>query len=139
MSSSSNSKSDLVSIVIPLHNEALNVKLMVLTLTKALKDLNYEILFVNDGSTDDTSNQLKKLNGKSVTVIELDKNYGQSSAIAAGIDFSKGNYIVTIDGDLQNDPHDIPWMLDILKNKSLDLIAGFRKERKDPFFKKSSQ
>ena len=83
MSSSSNSKSDLISVVIPLHNEALNVKLMVLTLTKALKDLNYEILFVNDGSTDDTSNQLKKLNGKSVTIIELDKNYGQSSAIAA--------------------------------------------------------
>ena len=136
MSSSSNSKSDLISVVIPLHNEALNVKLMGLALTKALKDLNYEVLFVNDGSTDDTSNQLKKLNEKSVTVIELDKNYGQSSAIAAGIDFSKGNYIVTMDGDLQNDPYDIPWMLEILKNKSLDLIAGFRKERKDPFFKK---
>jgi glycosyltransferase involved in cell wall biosynthesis len=136
LSSSSNSKSDLISVVIPLHNEALNVKLMGLALTKALKDLNYEILFVNDGSTDDTSNQLKKLNEKSVTVIELDKNYGQSSAIAAGIDFSKGNYIVTLDGDLQNDPYDIPWMLEILKNKSLDLIAGFRKERKDPFFKK---
>ena len=136
MSSSNNSKSDLISVVIPLHNEALNVKLMGLALTKALKDLNYEILFVNDGSTDDTSIQLKRLNKKSVIVIELDKNYGQSSAIAAGIDFSRGNYIVTLDGDLQNDPYDIPWMLEILKNKNLDIIAGFRKVRKDPFFKK---
>ena len=130
MSSPSNSKSDLISVVIPLHNEALNVKSMGLALTKALKDLNYEILFVNDGSTDDTSNQLKKLNEKSVTVIELDKNYGQSSAIAAGIDFSKGNYIVTMDGDLQNDPRDIPNLIEKI-NEGFDVVSGWRKIRSD--------
>ena len=138
MSQSNNSKNQLISIVIPLYNEAKNVKLISNALEEALKDYKFEILLVNDGSTDETSNQLKKLNKKSTITIELDKNYGQSSALAAGIDFAKGNYIVTMDGDLQNDPMDIPWMLEIIKNEKLDLITGFRIDRKDSFLKKIS-
>ena len=117
MDQSDKSKNHLISIVIPLYNEAQNVKLITNALEEALEDYEFEILLVNDGSTDETSNQLKKLNKKFTITIELDKNYGQSSALAAGIDFAKGDYIVTMDGDLQNDPLDIPWMLEIIKNE----------------------
>ena len=114
------------------------MKLITNAIEEALKDYEFEILLVNDGSTDETSSQLKKLNKKFTIAIELDKNYGQSSALAAGIDFAQGDYIVTMDGDLQNDPLDIPWMLEIMKNEKLDLITGFRIDRKDSILKKIS-
>ena len=90
----------------------------------ALKGFKYELLLVNDGSTDGTGMQLKKLKHPNLIVIELEKNYGQSLALAAGIDTAKGDYIVTMDGDLQNDPRDIPWMLEKAKDENWDLVTG---------------
>ena len=125
-----------ISIIVPLYNEADNVRILNEAIHKALKGFKYELLLVNDGSTDRTGIQLKKLKHPNIIVIELQKNYGQSLALSAGIDISKGDYIVTMDGDLQNDPKDIPWMLEKAKNEKWDLVSGIRTNRKDSFFKK---
>ena len=106
-----------ISIVVPLYNEADNVSILNEAIHNAMKGLKYELVLVNDGSTDRTAMQLKKLKHPSLIVIELQKNYGQSLAISAGIDIAKGDYIVTMDGDLQNDPRDIPLMLEKAKNE----------------------
>ncbi|MAH20117.1 MAG: glycosyltransferase, partial [Flavobacteriaceae bacterium] len=109
-----------ISIVVPLYNEADNVRMVNEAIHNAMGGLKYELIFVNDGSTDRTAVQLKKLKHQSLIVIELQKNYGQSLAISAGIDIAKGDYIVTMDGDLQNDPRDIPLMLEKAKNEKWD-------------------
>lgn len=124
-----------ISIVVPLYNEADNVRILNEAIHNAMKGLKYELVLVNDGSTDRTAMQLKKLKHPSLIVIELQKNYGQSLAISAGIDIAKGDYIVTMDGDLQNDPRDIPLMLEKAKNEKWDLVSGIRTNRKDSFFK----
>ena len=124
-----------ISIVVPLYNEADNVHILNEAIHNALKGFKYELLLVNDGSTDGTGMQLKKLKHPNLIVIELQKNYGQSLALSAGIDIAKGDYIVTMDGDLQNDPRDIPWMLEKAKNEKWDLVSGIRTNRKDSFFK----
>ena len=125
----------LISIVVPLYNEAGNVGVLNKAIHNALKGFKYELLLVNDGSTDDTAMQLKKLEHPTLIVIELKKNYGQSLALAAGIDIAEGDYIVTMDGDLQNDPRDIPWMLEKAKDENWNLVTGIRTNRKDSFFK----
>lgn len=126
----------LISIIVPLHNEADNIHILNEAIHDALKGFKYELLLVNDGSTDGTGMQLKKLKHPNLIVIELQKNYGQSLALSAGIDIAKGDYIVTMDGDLQNDPRDITWMLEKAKNEKWDLVSGIRTNRKDSFFKK---
>ena len=120
-----------LSIVICVYNEELNVDPLVKQLFNALSEISYEIIFVDDGSTDNTAEKIKKLNNKKVTLIELKRNFGQSAALAAGIDHAKGEYIATIDGDLQNDPSDIPMMLELAEKENWDLVAGVRVERKD--------
>jgi glycosyltransferase involved in cell wall biosynthesis len=125
----------LISIVVPLYNEAGNVGILNEAIHNALKGFKYELLLVNDGSTDGTGMQLKKLKHPNLIVIELEKNYGQSLALAAGIDTAKGDYIVTMDGDLQNDPRDIPWMLEKAKDENWDLVTGIRSDRKDSILK----
>ncbi len=126
-----------VSIVIPVFNEEDNIKPLYEEIIDALKVLNneYEIIFVNDGSRDRTRDKIEEIISfdKRVKLIDFRKNYGQTAAISAGIDYSKGEYIVTIDGDLQNDPKDIPRMLKELEEKKLDLLNGWRYKRKDPF------
>ena len=124
-----------ISIVVPLHNEADNVRILNEAILNTLKGFKYELLLVNDGSTDETGMQLKKLENPNLIVVELKENYGQSLALKAGIDISKGDYIITMDGDLQNDPRDIPWMLEKAKNEKWDLVSGIRTNRKDSFFK----
>ncbi|KAF0146495.1 MAG: undecaprenyl-phosphate 4-deoxy-4-formamido-L-arabinose transferase [Nitrospirae bacterium] len=125
-----------VSIVVPLYNEEENVDILHERLREALEQmgLEYEILYVDDGSTDTTLSKLEaiQLKDKRVVVLSLRRNFGQTAAFAAGFDFARGDIVVTMDGDLQNDPKDIPKMLELIKD--YDLVSGWRKKRKDPFF-----
>jgi len=125
-----------LSLVIPLYNEEENVQLLHEQLRKSLDPLNqeYEILFVDDGSTDHTLSLLEKIQAedKKVIVLSLRRNFGQTAAFAAGFDFARGDVVVTMDGDLQNDPADIPRLIEMIKDN--DLVSGWRKKRKDPFF-----
>jgi glycosyltransferase involved in cell wall biosynthesis len=124
-------KSLELSVVIPVMNEEGNIEKLVKAIKLALAELDYEIIFVDDGSVDDTVLKIQKLKDKNIKLLRFTRNFGQSSAIAAGIDHAKGKYIATIDGDLQNDPSDIPMMLAKLKSEKLDLLSGIRAKRKD--------
>jgi glycosyltransferase involved in cell wall biosynthesis len=125
-----------LSIVIPLYNEEDNVQILHERLNHVLDSLklDYEILFIDDGSTDKTFSTLEEIQAKDprVIVLSLRRNFGQTAAFAAGFDFAHGDVIVTMDGDLQNDPADIPKLLELIKDH--DLVSGWRKKRKDPFF-----
>lgn len=124
-----------VSIVVPLFNEEENVEVLHDSIIKVLdsNNLDYEIIYVDDGSNDSTLQLLDKLqsNHKNVLVLSLRRNFGQTAAFAAGFDFARGDIVITMDGDLQNDPKDIPRLLDAIKD--VDLVSGWRKRRKDPF------
>ena len=127
-----------LSIVIPLYNEEDNIQILHERLKQALDPLEteYEILFVDDGSADGTLPVLEEIQAKDkrVVVLSLRRNFGQTAAFAAGFDFARGDVIVTMDGDLQNDPADIPKLLELIKDN--DLVSGWRKKRKDPFFRR---
>ena len=128
-----------VSIVVPVFNEATNVKELVSRIHSGLEAVNFdwELIIIDDGSDDDTFLTLEdeaERHGEHVHVISLQRNFGQTAAMQAGIDYSRGNIIVTLDGDLQNDPADIPRMVEHLINKKLDLLVGWRKDRKDGFW-----
>ena len=123
-----------ISVVVCVYNEEENIKPLVQQIRDALKAFTYEIIYVDDGSADNTVGEVKSVMGKDLKLIELQKNYGQSSALAAGIDAAVGEYIVTIDGDLQNDPSDIPMMLEKAEKEEWDLVAGIRKKRQDGMF-----
>jgi glycosyltransferase involved in cell wall biosynthesis len=124
-----------LSVVIPVYNEEENVRLLHERLKTVLHPLykEYEIIFVDDGSSDKTLSLLEEIQqqDKNVVVLSLRRNFGQTAAFAAGFDFSRGDVVVTMDGDLQNDPADIPKLLDLIKDN--DLVSGWRKNRKDPF------
>ncbi len=128
-----------VSIVVPVFNEATNVKELVSRIHSGLKGavFDWELIIIDDGSDDDTFLVLEaeaERHGSHVHIISLQRNFGQTAAMQAGIDHSRGNIIVTLDGDLQNDPADIPRMVEHLINKKLDLLVGWRKDRKDGFW-----
>lgn len=120
-----------LSVVVTVMNEEENIHPLVDEIRGALSGIDYEVIFVDDGSTDSTRKRIKEIIDDRTTLIELRKNYGQSTAMAAGIDFSAGRYIALLDGDLQNDPSDIPKMLNKLKAEDWDVVAGNRKNRKD--------
>jgi len=125
-----------LSIVIPIFNEADNIIPLYEKLIHTLTDLKYdfEILYINDGSTDNSRKMLKeiaKMDDK-VKIINLRRNFGQTAAMMAGIDFSTGDVIIPMDGDLQNDPKDIPLLLEKLE-EGYDVCSGWRKNRKDNF------
>lgn len=120
-----------LSIVVTLLNEADNIAPLLSAVKNALHNFDYELILVNDGSTDATAYNIRKLADSRTKLITLNRNYGQTAAMAAGIDHAKGKYIVTMDGDLQNDPSDIPSMLQKLKFEGWDVVAGNRKNRKD--------
>lgn len=122
-----------LSIVIPVYNEEDNVTLLSEKVKEALVDYRYELILIDDGSTDNTRQNTKAINDPNLTLIELKKNYGQSLALAAGIDHASGDYIITLDGDLQNDPLDIPMMIDKLEEGDYDVVTGIRAKRKDNF------
>jgi glycosyltransferase involved in cell wall biosynthesis len=122
-----------LSVVITVKNEEQNIKLLLESVRHALTDLDYEILIVDDGSDDKSRQQVLEYADERTVLVELRKNYGQSTAMTAGIDYSRGKYVALLDGDLQNDPSDIPAMLELLKKEDWDVVAGNRKDRKDGF------
>ncbi len=127
-----------ISIIIPLLNEEKSLPLLKNSLDEALfpcKDIDWEVIFVDDGSSDDSLNILKRLaeeDPQHVIVVSLRRNFGQTAAIAAGIDHSHGEVIVLMDADLQNDPSDIPFLVDKIE-QGYDVVSGWRKDRQDPF------
>lgn len=126
----------LLSIVVPLYNEEDNVVLLTQKIHESLAGYTYQIVYVDDFSTDKTRVVVKNMDDPKVHLIELKKNYGQSLALAAGIDYAEGEYIITMDGDLQNDPSDIPEMLQEAVTGEYDVITGIRQKRKDSLVKK---
>ena len=125
-----------ISVVVPMRNESPNVEPLYRELTAALGSYGrpYEILAIDDGSTDDTFSLLADLQVRDprLRVIRFRRNFGQTAAFAAGFAHARGSCIVTLDGDRQNDPNDIPSMIELLR-KGPDIVAGWRKDRKDPF------
>ena len=128
----------MISVVIPVYNEEESVEPLNSELVRVLYDLGkpFEIIWVDDGSTDRTYKKLSSLSP--ITIIRFRRRFGQTAALDAGIKQAKGEYIVTMDGDGQNDPADIPRLLEALESGPYDLIAGWRKNRKDPLMKKIS-
>ena len=133
-----------LSIIIPVYNEAGNIEILyseikevVDRLTKSKVIKNHEIIFINDGSRDSSREILLELRKKdsALKIIELRKNFGQTPALKAGFDYCSGDMIVTMDGDLQNDPKDIPRLIEKL-NQGYDVVSGWRHNRKDSFTKK---
>lgn len=125
-----------VSIVVPLYNEEGNVQELYRELRSVLdrQSSTYEILFINDGSTDRTADLLKEMSSSDphVVVVNFRRNFGQTAAMSAGFDYSRGDIVITMDGDLQNDPADIPKFLEKI-NEGYDVVAGWRYKRQDPF------
>lgn len=126
----------LISIVVPVYNEEENVRLLFEKIQAVCETIGetYEVLFVDDGSHDDTFAVLSELSKQKpeLKVIRFEKNAGQTAAMAAGFEFAQGQRIISMDGDLQNDPADIPKLLKKL-DEGYDLVCGWRKERQDKF------
>jgi len=125
-----------ISVIIPVFNEGENILLLHRALSSVLKgiDQDAEVIFIDDGSSDDTLIHLRAISEKdpSVKVLALSRNFGQTAALSAGIDFSKGKIIIPMDGDLQNDPEDILPLLQKIE-EGYDVVSGWRKDRKDAF------
>ena len=124
-----------LSIIIPIYNEEGNILKLynkIISSLEASRLSNYEIIFINDGSTDDSATLLYQISKKdfNAKIINLVTNQGQTAAISAGIEYSQGEIIIPMDGDLQNDPKDIPNLIDKL-NEGFDVVSGWRKHRKD--------
>jgi len=120
-----------LSIVVTVYNEEENIVPLIENVQNAMTNHSYELIFVDDGSSDKTIPNIKANADENTRLVVLNKNYGQTAAMAAGIDKANGDFIVTIDGDLQNDPSDIPQMLQKLENENWDVVAGIRANRKD--------
>jgi len=122
------------SIIIPVMNEEANVELLYRRIVKVMnkQEETYEIIFIDDGSTDKTFKILKSLKSSDINLklIKFRKNFGQSAAMGAGFEYALGSIVITLDGDLQNDPEDIPNLVDKL-NRGYDIVSGWRKNRKD--------
>jgi glycosyltransferase involved in cell wall biosynthesis len=125
-----------LSVVVPVHNEEENVQLLLEELTSVLggTSFSYELVLVDDGSKDKSFELMAQAakEDPALTVIRFRRNFGQTAAIQAGLDHARGAVVVTMDADLQNDPADIPRMMELL-DEGYDLVAGWRAKRKDPF------
>ncbi|MEY2562153.1 MAG: hypothetical protein QOH88_346 [Verrucomicrobiota bacterium] len=128
-----NADSPVVSVVVPLYNEEENVPILQDELVAALAGLDYEIVFVDDGSSDRTVEQIAA--GPRIRVLSFEKNAGQSAAMYAGLHAARGTTCVLIDGDLQNDPADIRRLLAEIQ-RGADLVCGYRAQRKDTVVKR---
>ena len=129
---------NFISIIVPLYNEEESVLPLYKELLNSLKDYKFEIIFINDGSFDNSSEIIKNIIEKDTKVhlIELYKNYGKSAALSEGFRYCKGDYIATLDADLQDDPSEIPKLIDMLSSNQFDIISVWKKNRKDPISKR---
>jgi len=129
-----------VSVILPVYNEEKSIALLTDKIFHSLATLEkpIEIIFVDDGSTDRTFQILEELHEKDPTikVIKFRRNFGQSAALKAGFDYARGKIVISMDGDLQNDPKDIPKLLEKLENEDLDVVCGWRFKRNDPLSKR---
>ena len=129
-----------ISIVLPLYNEDENIRPLISSIFNVMERVGkeYEIIAVNDGSNDNSGRILRELVNvhKNLRIITFDRNYGLTASIDAGFKAANGDVIVTIDADLQNEPDDIPLLLD--KIKEFDMVCGWRFKRQDPWLKKLS-
>ncbi len=125
--------SPAMSVVVPLFNEEENVPILQAEMTAALGGLDYEIIFVDDGSTDQTLQRIAP--GPRIRLVQFERNAGQSAAMYAGLHSARGDVAVLIDGDLQNDPADIPKLLAGIE-RGADLVCGYRAQRKDTVVKR---
>lgn len=125
--------SPAVSVVVPLYNEEENAPILQAELSAALAGVSHEIIFVDDGSTDRTVSRLT--NEPPIRILQFEKNAGQSAAMYAGVNAARGAVVVLIDGDLQNDPADIPRLLTEIE-RGADLVCGYRAQRKDTLVKR---
>jgi len=125
----------MISIVIPIYNEEANIAKLAESILKALSGIEYEVLFINDGSTDNSEKEILAISKSNahIKLINLRRNYGQTAAMQAGFDHSKGNIVIPMDGDLQNDPKDIPMLIEKI-NEGYDVVSGWRKIRSDKKF-----
>ena len=122
-----------ISVVVPLYNEEENVPILQAELTNALRGIDHEIVFVDDGSTDATASRIART--PEVRVVQFERNAGQSAAMFAGLHTARGSVAVLIDGDLQNDPADIPRLIAEIE-RGADLVCGYRAKRKDTLVKR---
>jgi glycosyltransferase involved in cell wall biosynthesis len=129
-----------LSIVIPVYNEEKNIFPLYSELTLALRSmaLSYEILFIDDGSSDNSFEELSKIHAEDnlVKVIQFRRNFGQTAAFAAGFDAAVGDLILTIDADGQNDPNDIPKLLETMREGNYDFVTGWRVNRRESLIRK---
>jgi glycosyltransferase involved in cell wall biosynthesis len=125
-----------ISVVIPLLNEEQSINELCNKIVDAIESYSFEIIFIDDGSTDTSWDKISALHEKHdfVKAIRFRRNYGKSDAMQAGFDAAEGRYIVTIDADLQDDPYEIPALIELLKN-NYDLVSGWKKQRQDPISK----
>jgi dolichol-phosphate mannosyltransferase len=124
-----------VSVIVPLFNEEQSVPVLQTELSAALKEIDYEIIFIDDGSIDRTVNRIET--APNIRLIRFEKNSGQSAAIYAGLTAARGATVVIIDGDLQNDPADIPKLLAEIASGA-DLVCGYRVKRRDTLVKRAT-
>jgi glycosyltransferase involved in cell wall biosynthesis len=126
-----------LSVVLPVYNESDSLPSLIPELTGVLRRLNrsYEIIAVDDGSSDDTVPVLRRLQEEErhLRIVQFRRNFGQTAAFAAGFDYARGEIILTLDADGQNDPADIPRLLEALEEGEYDLVNGWRQNRKEPF------
>ena len=122
-----------LSVVIPVMNEEGNIALLTSRIAEALAGIEHEVIFVDDGSSDRTVAEIEAYGSPVTRVLVLNRNYGQTTAMAAGIDAAEGELIVMLDGDMQNDPRDIPLMIRCMEEGNWDVVAGIRAKRQDGF------
>jgi len=128
-----------LSIIIPLYNEKESLNELYTRILKNVKTkYQYEIIFVDDGSDDGSFEELTRIKkkDKNVKIIKFRRNYGKSAALDAGFRIAKGDYIITMDADLQDEPDEIPHLVNSLKKSDLDALSGWKYKRRDPFIKK---
>lgn len=123
-----------LSLIIPIMNEEDNIQPLLEAVYDSLSTIDYELILVDDGSSDQTIERARKLSNERTKLVIFNRNYGQTTAMAAGIDVAQGELIATIDGDLQNDPTDIPLMIEKLESEGWDVVAGRRLKRQDGMF-----
>jgi len=125
----------MISVIIPIYNEEANIIKLSESILNALSDIDFEVLFINDGSTDNSEKIIESISEKhsNMKLINLRRNYGQTAAMQAGFDHSKGDIVIPMDGDLQNDPKDIPMLIEKI-NEGYDVVSGWRKIRSDKKF-----